>query len=591
MGRAKKKAPSTEWSELAAKCLWGEQIAYELVRPVVLKEQTPDERAPEVGLSKRTLQRKVQQFVQFGIPGLIPTTGHRSDDKRVLPIEVRQHIVLLKAEYPLLTAYEIAVICDIKFGHGSNYRAIQRVLDTEPFPKLRGRRFPRYMDEPDSEQRRHNVIQLCQEGWTFQSIAGYLEVSRRTVYAIVRRWTEEGVAGLADKPSGPKGSHLVTFPIMALIQEYQRNPLIGKQRMHAYLKQQGYHVSPGTCGRIMRMHRELMRQEQPPIPKIPKKTMPFLAERRHQWWSVDIRYIENHQVPEIEGPIYICSILDNYSRAILASAPSTTQDLGAYLIVLCSALALYGAPEGIVSDGGTVFKATKALAIYAQLGIRKERIEPRKPWQNFIETHFGIMRRMADYYFARATSWQEFCDRHAEFIANYNEQEHFAHLDRSDGFLSPMDVLAWIKARPIRLAALEPIMETEQVKRHLDEKGYLQFRYWRLYGSGGLAGRNADVALYHETMTIAYADAPLMQYQVTFDEEATTITNIRVLREFPERYPSVQLHLWELSQFTWRKTLPVSRKQRRLPSSNDLQQLSLFPTNALSRQRPIRSTS
>ncbi len=235
MGRARKSAPSAAWTELEAKCLWDDQIAYEVVRPVVLKEQALAERAQELGMTPGTMRRKVQQFVQFGIPGLVPTTGHSSSDKRVLPLEVRQHILLLKAECPPLIAHEIAIICDLKFECGSNYRSVQRVLDTESLPKVRGRRFPRYNDEPDSEQHRHNVIQLAKEGWTFKRIAGYLDVSRWTIHDILQRWADEGVEGLADKPSGPKGHYAASFPVIALIREYQRNPLIGKQRMHAYL--------------------------------------------------------------------------------------------------------------------------------------------------------------------------------------------------------------------------------------------------------------------------------------------------------------------------------------------------------------------
>ena len=44
------------------------------------------------------------------------------------------------------------------------------------------------------------------------------------------------------------------------------------------------------------------------------------------------------------------------------------------------------------------------MAIYEALDIRKERIDKARPWQNYIEAHFGIMRRIGDYYLNRATS-------------------------------------------------------------------------------------------------------------------------------------------------------------------------------------------
>ncbi len=338
------------------------------------------------------------------------------------------------------------------------------------------------------------------------------------------------------------------------------------------------------------MHRILLHQTPPQSrrPKIPKKAMPFLAVRRHQWWSVDIRYIEHHQVPGIEGPIYICTILDNYSRAILASAPCPSQDLGSYLVVLFSALALYGAPEGIVSDGGSVFKANKALEIYERLQIVKERIEPRKPWQNFVEAHFGTMRRLADYYLERATSWQEFCDRHAEFVANYNEQEHFRHLDRPDGLRSPMEALSWVQGRPIETSDLKRLFASEQVRRHVDTNGYVTFRYWRLYGSEGIAGKEARVVSYLNTLTATHQGESLTQYRIEYAENGETIADAKLIREFPERFPSAQMRLWELSRFTWYKTLPLPPRRKRRPPPEDIEQLVLFPSGYATPKRPRR---
>jgi hypothetical protein len=43
--------------------------------------------------------------------------------------------------------------------------------------------------------------------------------------------------------------------------------------------------------------------------------MPVKAERRHQYWTVDLRYLD-HQLGG--GNVYCISIVENYSRAILA---------------------------------------------------------------------------------------------------------------------------------------------------------------------------------------------------------------------------------------------------------------------------------
>ena len=44
-----------------------------------------------------------------------------------------------------------------------------------------------------------------------------------------------------------------------------------------------------------------------------------------------------------------------------------------------------------VTDGGGIFYSTQALQLYDMLGIRKERIEAGKPWQNYAETLLYVM--------------------------------------------------------------------------------------------------------------------------------------------------------------------------------------------------------
>src|SRR5205085_1971301 len=162
-------------------------------------------------------------------------------------------------------------------------------------------------------------------------------------------------------------------------------------------------------------HRTLYGLDKPKAPPKPKKEMPFKASRRHEYWSIDIRYIEHHQLPNIKGPVYVISVLENFSRMLLASAISERQDTAAYLWVLAKALRNYGAPEAIVTDSGGVFYSKRAMAIYEALDIRKERIDPRQSWQNYIEAHFGIMWRLADYYLNKAPTLDEMKKAHRKF--------------------------------------------------------------------------------------------------------------------------------------------------------------------------------
>jgi hypothetical protein len=59
--------------------------------------------------------------------------------------------------------------------------------------------------------------------------------------------------------------------------------------------------------------------------------MPFKAERRHQFWSADVRYIEEHLLPDPK-PVYVITIFENFSRKVLSSRISPTQNQWDYMV-------------------------------------------------------------------------------------------------------------------------------------------------------------------------------------------------------------------------------------------------------------------
>ena len=174
-----------------------------------------------------------------------------------------------------------------------------------------------------------------------------------------------------------------TLRIRNEIRKLQENPLLGEYRVHTALLRMGIEVSPSTCGRILAANRKLYGLEKPKPSPREKLEMPFRAVRRHQYWSCDIRYIEEHLLPD-PRPVYVITVFENFSRAVLASAISPTQNQWDFLSVLAEAIRRYGAPEALVTDGGGQFYSTQALQLYDMLGIRKERIDAGEPWQNYV---------------------------------------------------------------------------------------------------------------------------------------------------------------------------------------------------------------
>lgn len=297
--------------------------------------------------------------------------------------------------------------------------------------------------------------------------------------------------------------------------------------------------------------------------------MPFKAEHRHQFWTADVRYLDHHVNDLGDQPVYCISILENYSRAILASTLSRTQDLTAYLMVLYAAVRQHGVPEALVSDGGSIFKAKQALSIYEALGIHKEQIAKRQPWMSYIETAFNVQRRLGDYHFARAESWTALVAVHDQWVADYNYQLHWAHRERQDGRHSPAEVLGWVSGALRPPDQLDRIFYATRFGRRLDRAGYVRFRHWRLYGEAGLARRQAAVWLYKETLTIEFAKEPLSQFTVDYQPDRRHLRQVSHPQRFETRFHSSQLPLWEEGVVEWhlvQRLSPHVARQRARPA-------------------------
>jgi putative transposase len=569
--------PTEDWSQLQLRFTWPEQTHYELIRPVVLFGRSPAERAKQTGISQSTIYRKAGRFDALGMAGLLDADPAPSP--RVLPEAIRRAIVELKAQHAAFRPNELATICFIRFGRRPSPHTVKRVLAEESVPAHATRRYPPYEQIADPAERRLAIVRLHAEGWNIASIAGYLKTSRPTVYVTLARWIAEGVQGMGDKPPIPKHPARKTdLQAINAVRKLQVNPELGEFRVHAALLRLGIELSPRTCGRILALNRKLYGLAGPSKQPHEPKEMPFKASRRHQYWTVDLRYLD-HQLGG--GNVYCISILENYSRAILASGISRTQDLTAFLIVLFAAVRQHGAPEVLVSDSGGIFLAKEAKRIYRALKIRKDQIDRGQAWQSYIETTFNVQRRMADWHFAQATTWSELRETHDRWVADYNYQVHWAHREREDGRRSPAEVLSWVTGAVYSDEELRRLF-TLRFARRLDQLGYVRFRHWRIYGERGLAGEHGAVWLYGENLTVHFAGEPLAHYKVAYERDQKGLKAVTEPRLFETRFKSPQLALWELGPDDWHVVLrlPEYAPRRRQPAV--AVQLPLLPEAAAS---------
>jgi len=581
MGRRKrpKAEPTDDWNLLLPLFEWPEQQAYEELRQIALFGASVAERAKETGVPERTMYRRVERFEEDGMLSLFATDPATARARRRgLEPHIRRMIVELKAEHPRLNDSEISNIVYVRTGRRLGKHTPGRVLAEEVVPLKLSRLFEPYHEAKDVRESREAVVTLHLDGWSAKAIASYLKVSRTTVYRVLGRWIEEGDAGLEDRqPGRPKGVRKLDLATMDFIRRSQENPELGAFRIHtALVQKRGAEVSVRTVGRVMAVHRELYGFGKPKRSPSEKAEMPFRAKRRHEIWTADVRYVP-HAVPGV-GHAYVIAVLENYSRMILASAVSLTQDTTAFLRVLYSAVERYGPPERLVTDGGGIFKARQSRAVYRALGIEKEQIERRKPYQSYIETAFGIQKRMADWHFAKAETLADLAEAHDTWRADYNAQRHWAHEKREDGRRSPEAVLGFYTALlRHREEDLHRAFFSTRSTRVLDPLGYVRFLDWKLYGEEALARREAAVWLQPGSLALEYGGQTLSAYDVELSRETGKPKEVSGARLFETSYVLPQLRLFAREEAGWLKAMKLEGYAPRRPAGPMALQEVLFP--------------
>lgn len=559
--------PTEEFAQLRLKFTDPIQHHYEVIRPIVLFDETVSQRSHQTGLERRRIGEQAQRFMHKGMFGLVDQrTATSKGQVHEYPEAVAEHILYLRQLYPPTHYREIVRIVERKFGYKTNHHTVKNFLERHPIPVQLKLDFTRFHDFEQAYQARWTVVRMYAQGWNKKSIAGCLKLSRKHVHEIIDAFEQDSFAGLEDQRSRPVDhpANQMTLPFLKEVLDLQQEyPRAGRFRVRGLLEKQYQGQerdeeppSERTVGRAMALNRQFhdapgswQSKKDEIEPDTTPKYLLYRPQYRQEFWFIDVRYLV-----QLEGRwTYSLCIIEGYSRTILAGMASEHQDLTAVLQILFAALSEYGCPEAIVSDSAGVFRANHYLAILKGLDIDPKYIEKGKPWQNLVEAQFKIQLRLADFKFEQAKTFEDIQQRHTEFIETFNTTSHHTHQEREDGRRTPAQVLAWVRGRMVEPERLQRLFRYVQFTRTVNRYGFVSIQRFFIYAEQGLSRQRVSIWIYEGNLQIEYQETLLAQYQGDYDWRKKGLQEVSQPTIYQTPFASPQLVLFEMDDEQWLK--------------------------------------
>ncbi len=520
------------------------QRRYEVIRPLVLlADRTAAQRARETHTHPDTVRKLARRFRQQGMLGLLPNPVEvviRGRASRVADA-VRQELDRLKALYTGFHYRERARILLCKFGQPTDDKTVKKLWQQSPVSCQGHLGLWDYHTHPERYQARLQVIKLSYQGWEKVSISRFLQGSRPTVNAWIRRFEAEQCAGLVDKRRGPKNPRKVWLPLMVQVYHLQKaHPDAGEFRIWSVLARPD--ISVRTIGRIMALNK-LVYDDIPHVPKRGVKRVPgphpYKASRPHQYWFIDGRQLD----VRVDGAKWwSLVVLEGYSRTMLAGAIAPTEATWAALMVLYTACLRYGVPETLVSASGGASTSGEFEAVCARLQLPHEAIESTQgeSTKNLVETHFNIQRRLYDDQFSLVQTPLEFEQRHQAFIQTYNTTAHQGLLKDQRLPPIPIEVLGAAKGRLYAQDELARHFSQAVFPRTTNQYGGVTLHSDHFSVEEGLPQTQVLLWVSGEQLRAVFENVVLAAYRCHYNGRDRKVTDIREAVFYPTRFASPQ---------------------------------------------------
>lgn len=250
---------------------------------------------------------------------------------------------------------------------------------------------------------RVSFISACVGGeMSMTELCWLYSISRVTGYKWLRRYQEEGAAGLCDRSSAPHahGRQTPAAIVEALLCLRRQRPNWGPKKLVAYLSAKQLGVpwpSPSTAGEILKragLVAPRRQRRRTPLAGLPL-TEPLYPN--HVWAADHKGWVTTAYGARLE-PL---TVTDGFSRYLVALSATQTTRAGEANPLFRQAFEEHGLPDVILTDNGSPFASvsvtglTSLSAHWTRLGIRHERIAPGKPQQNGRHERFHLTLKEA----------------------------------------------------------------------------------------------------------------------------------------------------------------------------------------------------
>lgn len=317
----------------------------------------------------------------------------------------------------------------------------------------------------------------------------------------------------------------------------RKYPTAGWFRLQGYLlKDFEIELGQTTIKKVMRLNRKLYL-----IPKVEKplvepeiKEPPPRSKSPFEYAFIDIRYLD---AKPGGVQLYSCLLLEGFSRTILAGSLTSKQDVGIILRIYYLALLNWGLWKTIVSDNGSQFTSHAFGNANSKLGIIQHFCEKGRPWQNLIESQFGIQARLGEFLWQQCSNTEEAIEVHRELIRDHNRLPHFAHRKREDGKSSPLEVLGGSRGAEIDKTGLHQAFSRQVWQRRTNEKGFIRVGRWKIYVEEGLPKTPVELIYWDGKLRAEYRQEKLAEYDCRWNEKDQRPKTIENPQHFETRIP------------------------------------------------------